>query len=103
MKISTVTGVCLRIKQAGDHQTVFHVLAQLQILNIRYHRKKLSATGNPLKTPDTDTGRRSSASGNNMMIQLADDHLDITKIEMVMKGAGTVHQKGHDHKIALRR
>lgn len=60
-------------------------------------------TGKQLKTPDKDIDMRSSPTDNNTMIQLADGRLGITTIEMVMKQAGTIHKRGHDHKTAPQR
>lgn len=101
MKMITDTDACLKIKQAGTFQPAVHLRTQSGISNELYHRKMILYAGKRVKTPDTDTdiGTRSSPTGTDTMIRLADDRLDIIKIEGVVKGAGIGHQSGPEHEI----
>ncbi len=101
--MTTDTGMFLRIKQAGTHKTLHHMHMQARTSNIHFHRKMISNTGKHPKISDTGIGMRSLPTGSDLMIYVADDHLDITKTEMAMKGAGTIHKTGRDHEIALPR
>lgn len=97
------TGMFLRIKQAGTHKTLHHMHMQARTSNIHFHGKMISNTGKHLKISDTGIGMRSSPTGSDLTIHLVNVHLDITKTEMAMKGAGTIHKRGRDREIALPR
>ena len=96
----TNTDTSRRIKHTGSQQTVFHIYIYPRILNIHHHRKRTSNTGKHLKTPVKGIGMKNTPTGN---IMITDCYLDITKIEIVVKGAGTVPKRGHDHKSTLQR